>query len=74
MTNMADPVPMSNESESPAAARRSTLSTRRIPTGKTGLILGLIVVAAMLAAFVWVWFGGGAQAVGASPTVPVDSR
>ena len=46
---------MSSDPNGAEADRRSTLSTRRMSTGRTGLILGAIVVALMLAAFALVW-------------------
>lgn len=52
---------MSSESNAVESGRRSTLSTRRISTGRTGLILGAIVVALMLAAFALVWSRAGAS-------------
>jgi hypothetical protein len=48
-----------DDSDLATSDRRSTLSTRRISTGRTGLIVGLIVVALMLAAFAYVWVGAG---------------
>lgn len=61
--------------EAMAPERRSTLSTRRIPTGKTGLILGLIAVAGMLALFAYVWAGPGGDLIGAEgPRVETNGR
>lgn len=59
------------------ADRRSSLSTRPISTGRTGLILGLIVALAMLAAFAFFWramdapdTGEGSPAPAAADTLP----
>jgi hypothetical protein len=41
------------------ADRRSTLSTRKVSTGRTGLILGAVVVLLMLATFAYFWSRGG---------------
>lgn len=42
------------------ADRRSSLSTRKVSTGRTGLILGAVVVLLMLATFAYFWSRGGA--------------
>jgi hypothetical protein len=57
------------------ANRRSTLSTRKLSTGRTGLILGALVVVLMLAAFAYFWTaGGGRQASGAAAADSADAR
>lgn len=53
------------------ADRRSSLSTRQVSTGRTGLILGAIVVVLMVAAFAYFWRGAGAA--DAPDFVPADS-
>ena len=53
------------------ADRRSTLSTRKVSTGRTGLILGAVVVLLMLATFVYFWSRGGTveAAEGETPSI-----
>lgn len=54
--------------------RRSSLSTRPISTGRTGLILGLVVALAMLAAFAFFWRAMGAPGASeASPAPAADT-
>jgi hypothetical protein len=55
--------------------RRSSLSTRKISSGRTGLIVGAVVVLLMLVAFVFFWRGSGARQPDGTrpPPAPVDS-
>ncbi len=55
--------------------RRSPLRTTKISTGRTGLVLGAVVVLVMLAAFVFFWRGSGARQPDGTrpPPAPVDS-
>lgn len=56
------------------ADRRSSLSTRPVSTGRTGLIYGIIVALAMLAAFAFFWRAMGApDADEASPAQSADT-
>lgn len=48
--------------------RRSSLSTRPISTGRTGLLYGLIVAMAMLGAFAYFWKAMGAPDAGRIPS------
>jgi hypothetical protein len=55
----------------PVPHRRSSLSTRPISTGRTGLLLGALVVVLMLATFAYFWTaGGGRQKADGSVPVP----
>lgn len=54
----------------PAAPRRSSLSTRPVSTGRTGLIAGAAVVLAMLLAFALWWRGTGVDEA-EPPAAPV---
>lgn len=51
------------------ADRRSSLSTRQVSTGRTGLILGAIVVVLMVATFAYFWRAAGSADAGAGPAV-----
>lgn len=55
--------------------RRSSLSTRKMSTGRTGLIIGAVVVILMLATFVYFWRGSGARQPDGTrpPAPPADS-
>ena len=55
----------------PAPHRRSSLSTRPISTGRTGLLLGALVVVLMLATFAYFWTAGGGRQE-ADGSVPVQ--
>ncbi|HUF29654.1 MAG TPA: hypothetical protein VMM77_03245 [Gemmatimonadaceae bacterium] len=59
----------------PSDHRRSSLSTRALSTGRTGLMFGAVVVIVMLAAFVFFWRGSGARQPDGTrpPPAQVDS-
>ena len=55
------------------ADRRSSLSTRKVSTGRTGIILGGVVVLLMLATFVYFWTAGGGRPADAVEVPAADS-